>query len=86
MGKTAAKVTVSIPDSLYQELERARRRAKKSRSVALQEALRDWLRRGVQADLVREYEAGYRARPEGASDVEAALATAVALLRDDEDW
>ncbi len=86
MAKTATKVAVSIPDALYKALERERRRARKSRSAVLQEALRDWLRRGVQAERVREYEAGYRARPEGARDVEAALATAAALLRDEEDW
>jgi hypothetical protein len=40
----------------------------------------------VQADLVRAYEAGYRAHPEKATEVEAALATAVALLSDDEQW
>ncbi len=86
MAKTATKVAVSIPDPLYRALERARRRTGKSRSAVLQEALRDWLRRGVQAELVREYEAGYRARPEGESDIEAALATAAALLRDEEEW
>jgi hypothetical protein len=53
----------------------------------VQEALRDWLRRGAQADLVREYEVGYRARPEGASEQEEALAAAVDLLgNDDEGW
>lgn len=86
MAETATKVAVSIPAPLYRALERARKRARKSRSAVLQEALRDWLRRGVQAELVRDYEAGYRARPEGTRDVEAALATAAALLRDEEEW
>jgi metal-responsive CopG/Arc/MetJ family transcriptional regulator len=86
MAKTATKVAVSLPVPLYRALERERRRLGKSRSAVLQEALRDWLRRGVQADLVRDYQAGYRARPEGERDAEAALATAVALLGDDEDW
>jgi hypothetical protein len=53
----------------------------------VQEALRDWLRRGAQAELVRGYEGGYRAKPEGAAEQEEALATAVALLgNDDEGW
>lgn len=87
MPKTTTKVAVSLPEPLYRAVERARRSARKSRSAVVQEALRDWLRRGVQADLVREYEAGYRARPEGRADVEEALATAVALLdSDDERW
>jgi metal-responsive CopG/Arc/MetJ family transcriptional regulator len=86
MPKNAAKVAVSIPDALYKAVEGARRRAGKTRSAVIQEALRDWLRRDLQAELVREYEVGYRARPEDANEIEAALAAAVALLRDEEDW
>lgn len=86
MAKNAAKVAVSLPEPLYRALERARRRTGKSRSALMQEALREWLRRGVEADLLRNYEAGYRAQPEGERDAEAALATAVALLGDDEKW
>ena len=86
MARTAAKVAVSIPVALFRAVEQARRRARKSRSAVVQEALRDWLRRGAQADLVRDYEAGYRARPEGERDAEAALATAMALFPDDEEW
>jgi metal-responsive CopG/Arc/MetJ family transcriptional regulator len=86
MPKNTAKVAVSLPDALYQAIEKARRRTGKSRSAVVQEALREWLGREVQAGLVRDYEAGYRARPEDASEIEAALATAAALLRDDEGW
>jgi hypothetical protein len=52
----------------------------------VQEALRDWLRRGTEGQLTRNYEAGYRARPESRRDAIAALATASVLLCDDEDW
>lgn len=86
MPKSATKVAVSIPDALYRAVERARLRARKSRSAVVQEALRDWLLRGTQAELIRDYEAGYRARPEGPVDAEAALATASALFVEDEDW
>jgi metal-responsive CopG/Arc/MetJ family transcriptional regulator len=86
MAKSTAKVAVSLPVDLYRALEGARRRARKSRSAVVQQALREWLRREAQADLVREYEEGYRRKPEDARDVEAALATAVGLFRDDEGW
>ena len=84
--RSAAKVAVSIPDALYGAVEGARRRSGKSRSAVVQEALRAWLRGEVEAQLVRDYEAGYRTHPEDASEIESALATAVGLLRDDEDW
>jgi metal-responsive CopG/Arc/MetJ family transcriptional regulator len=86
VAKGAAKVAISLPDELYRAVEGARRRAGKSRSAVVQEALRAWLRRQAQGDLVREYEAGYRRRPEDAREIEEALATAEPLLRDEDDW
>lgn len=86
MPKAAAKVAVSLPDELYRALESARRRARKTRSAVVQEALRDWLRSQARSDLVREYEEGYRRRPESAREAESALAAAVGLLTHDDEW
>jgi metal-responsive CopG/Arc/MetJ family transcriptional regulator len=82
MARNAAKIAVSLPTPLYRAVEKVRRRTRQSRSAVVQDALREWLRRAAEAGLVRDYEAGYRALPEGAREVEAALAAAVALLRD----
>lgn len=81
-----AKIAVSLPEQLYRSLESARRRTGKTRSAIVQEALRDWLRQRVQAELVRDYEEGYRRQPESAREAEHALATAVGLLARDDDW
>jgi metal-responsive CopG/Arc/MetJ family transcriptional regulator len=87
MPRGAAKIAVSLPDELYRALEGARRRTGKSRSAAVQEAVREWLLREARGQLVREYEEGYRRRPESGEEIEAALATAVGLLSaDSEDW
>ena len=51
----------------------------------MQDALRYWLDSQAQVALVREYEAGYRRKPEGRREIKAAEATAVRLLRT-EDW
>lgn len=80
MRRAAAKVAVSIPADLYDAVEKARKRTGKSRSAIMQDALRSWLARSEQAGLVREYEAGYRRRPEGKSEVKAAEAAAAQLL------
>jgi len=85
MAKIATKVAVSIPDDLYRAIERIRKIGGKSRSAVMQEALRHWLRDQAQAALVREYEAGYRRRPESQREVKAAEAAAVRLLSGD-DW
>ena len=83
---TAIKMAVSLPRALYRALEDARKRRVQTRSAAVQEALRQWLKSEARAQLVREYEEGYRRRPEGRREVDAAMATAIGLLRDEEDW
>lgn len=85
MARVATKVAVSIPDDLYRAIEKARRRSGKSRSAVMQDALRHWLQHQAQVALVREYEAGYRRRPESRREVKAAQAAAVRLLAT-EDW
>jgi metal-responsive CopG/Arc/MetJ family transcriptional regulator len=85
MANPTTRVAVSLPEPLYRALEGARRRLGKSRSAVLQEALREWLRRGVQTDLVRAHVAGYLAQPERTRETASALATAIVLLGD-ADW
>jgi metal-responsive CopG/Arc/MetJ family transcriptional regulator len=85
MAKAATKIAISVPDELYRAVERARRSTGLSRSAVVQRALRLWLERSVHETAVREYVAGYRARPEGPRDVKAAQAAAVRLLAGD-DW
>jgi metal-responsive CopG/Arc/MetJ family transcriptional regulator len=85
MGKTATKVAVSIPDDLYRAVERARKKNDKTRSAVMQDALRTWLDQEAQATLVRQYEAGYRKKPEGRREVKAAAAAAVRLLSNEQE-
>ena len=78
-------MAVSIPAELYRAVERARKVSGKTRSAVMQDALRHWLTQQAQAQMVREYEAGYRRRPEGLREIKAAQASAVRLLST-ENW
>lgn len=80
MRKAAVKVAMSLPDDLYQVVEQVRKKTRKSRSAVLQDALRHWLSQQEQSALVREYEAGYRKKPETRREVKAAEAAAVRML------
>jgi metal-responsive CopG/Arc/MetJ family transcriptional regulator len=84
MARGAAKVAVSIPGGLFRAVEQARKKHGKSRSAVMQEALRHWLTRQSEAVLVREYEEGYRRKPESRREVKAAKAAAVRLLSTEE--
>ena len=86
MSTTAVKVAVSVPADLFHAVETARKQRRQSRSAAVQEALRQWLRNRAQADLVREYETGYRKHPETRREIDAALAIAVNSLNDEDEW
>ena len=69
---------------LYRAVERARKRHGKTRSAVMQDALRHWLRHEAEIALVREYEDGYRRRPETRREVKVAASAAVRLLGSDE--
>jgi metal-responsive CopG/Arc/MetJ family transcriptional regulator len=86
MARNAVKVAVTVPAELFRAVESARRGRSQTRSAAFQEALRQWLRAEQRSALVRQYEAGYRRRPESQREIDAALVTAVGLLHDDEEW
>jgi metal-responsive CopG/Arc/MetJ family transcriptional regulator len=86
MPSGVVKIAITVPTEVFRELEGARMRRGQSRSAAVQEALRHWLKGHRTAALAREYEAGYRRRPETRREVEDALASAIGLLRDEDDW
>ena len=74
MHKLAIKVAVSLPKNIYRQVETARKKKGRTRSAVVQEALKSWLRQQETEALVRQYEAGYRARPETRREIEVAEA------------
>lgn len=86
MASNVVKVAVTVPTDLFRELEGARRRRAQSRSAAVQEALRQWLKAQRTATLAREYEAGYRKKPETRREIDDALTAAIGLVQDEDDW
>jgi metal-responsive CopG/Arc/MetJ family transcriptional regulator len=86
MARPAAKIALSLPDDLFREMERVRKKRGTTRSALVQDALRLWLRRDTEAALVREWEEGYRRVPERVVDVAAAEATGTLAFEPDDDW
>src|SRR5262245_41770680 len=80
-----AKVAISLPAALLDEVERRRQRSGESRSRFVARALARLLRDADGASLVREYVEGYRRTPEDPSEVSAAEA-AISDLLDEEPW
>jgi metal-responsive CopG/Arc/MetJ family transcriptional regulator len=86
MPSSVVKVAVTVPADVFRELESTRKRRGQTRSAAVQDALRQWLKSHKAAALAREYEAGYRRKPETRREIDEALASAIGLVRDEDDW
>lgn len=59
------RIAISLPDDLYQRLEKARKRRRVARSTLIQEAVGDYVRRTDEEELERQYFDGYRRIPDG---------------------
>lgn len=57
------RTAISLPEALYDQIERARRRAKKDRSTWLQEAASEYLKKRSNEAEVEQYFAGYERKP-----------------------
>ncbi len=65
------RTAISLPDDLYRDIERARRRAKKDRSTWIQEAAAEYLKRRTKEMEIEAWLSAYERVP--LSEDEAAL-------------
>ena len=65
------RAAISLPDGLYRDVERDRKRRRLSRSAWLQGAARDFLRRHVRDEDIERYFDGYRRVPDNDEDFRA---------------
>ncbi len=59
------RIAVSLPDDMFRSLERARKYRRVPRSVVVQEAVGDYVRRTDEKALEDAYFDGYRRIPDG---------------------
>jgi len=57
------RTAISLPDDLYRQIERARRRARKDRSTWLQEAASEYLNRRTKEEEIEAYLSAYERMP-----------------------
>ncbi|OGO72590.1 MAG: hypothetical protein A3G84_04415 [Chloroflexi bacterium RIFCSPLOWO2_12_FULL_71_12] len=57
------RTAISLPDDLYRQIERARKRAGKDRSGWLQEAASEYLNKRSKEDEIEAYFRGYERTP-----------------------
>lgn len=79
------KTAVSLPAVTFSDIEAFRRKTGRTRSQVYADALRAYLRSIEVAELEARYEAGYKAHPEDAAEIDALLGATLPLLPK-EDW
>ncbi len=57
------RTAISLPDDLYRDIERARRRVRKDRSSWIQDAVSEYLRKRSKEEEIEAYFAGYERAP-----------------------
>lgn len=59
------RIAISLPDALFRQVERLRKRGRVPRSTWIQEAIGDYVRRTDEQALEEAYFDGYRRIPDG---------------------
>ena len=62
-SSVTTKTAISLPDDLFRQIERARKRAKKDRSTWIQEAASEYLKRKSKEHEIEDYFAAYERVP-----------------------
>lgn len=57
------KTAISLPDDLYRDIERARKRAGKDRSLWLQEAASEYLKKRTKEEEIEAWQSAYEKEP-----------------------
>lgn len=65
------KITISLPKEDFSKIEVLRKKLSLGRSNIIERAIKFWLGRLEQEELIRRYEAGYRQKPESVQELKA---------------
>lgn len=65
------KIAISLPKEDYYKIEKLRKKLGFARSVMIDKAIRFWLSRIEQEELIKRYQQGYRKKPESLREIKA---------------
>ena len=84
MSKTL-KIAISLPREDFEKIETLREKLGLKRSAIIDRAIRFWLNHLEKKEMIKQYEEGYRKKPESIKEIRAQeLASADAFQ--EEDW
>ena len=90
MPTNAVKIAISLPKKDFKLLEAVRKKIGISRSALIDKALRSWLAKKEEEEMVRQYIEGYRRYPETPEEIKEHEALAKAAFEgwdeEEEKW
>ena len=66
------KIAVSIPKEDFEKIESVRKKSKLHRSAIIHKAIRYYFKNMEEQELIKQYEEGYRKKPESLKEIGAA--------------
>lgn len=82
--RNTLKIAISLPKEDFYKLEQIRKKLGFGRSSIIDRAIRFWLNHREQADLVKQYQEGYRKRPESMQEIQAMEQAAAEAFREED--
>ena len=80
------KIAISIPGEDFKRIEKIRRKMGIGRSSLIAKAVRYWINRLQEKELIQMYERGYRKKPEKVSDLKIYETLEFEVLSPREEW
>ena len=65
------KIAISLPGEDFEKIETVRKKLGLKRSVIIDKAIRFWLNHLEKKDMIRQYEEGYKKKPEPIEEIRA---------------
>ncbi len=77
------KIAISLPKEDFYKIEKIRKKLALGRSSFIDKAIRFWLRRLEQDELIKKYCEGYRKRVESVEDIKALEKESIEALKEE---
>lgn len=82
--QNSLKIGISIPKEDFERIEALRYKMKIGQSALIDKAIRFWLEWIEHEDLIKQYEEGYRKKPEPIQEIEAMEKAAAEVFQEED--
>lgn len=78
------KIAISLPKEDFYKIEKIRKKLGYGRSNIIDRAIRFWLRKFEQEELIKRYQEGYREKPESIKEIKAMEKASVEAFKEED--